>query len=150
MRTYFEKLFKYNHWANQRYLRALMYYKGENRKILQLYSHLVSAQKIWFNRIQDLPTSSPWVEYKPEELQSLTIESTDQWLKFISDYPTDIFEKKITYKNTKGQQFETKVDDVIIHVINHSTYHRSQIAILFRQENIDPPITDYIAYIRES
>ncbi|QLH28398.1 MAG: hypothetical protein HWD63_02710 [Candidatus Parvibacillus calidus] len=36
--------------------------------------------------------------------------------------------------------------DIIFHIINHSTYHRGQIAMEFRQSGLEPLNTDYIFY----
>ncbi|WP_209331385.1 DinB family protein [Lunatimonas salinarum] len=30
------------------------------------------------------------------------------------------------------------------HIVNHSTYHRGQIATLFRESGLQPVVTDYI------
>ena len=54
----------------------------------------------------------------------------------------------ILYKTTKGQAFENKTSDILFHIINHSTYHRGQIAADFRQTGTEPLSTDYIFYKR--
>jgi uncharacterized damage-inducible protein DinB len=36
----------------------------------------------------------------------------------------------------------------MIHLVNHSTYHRAQIAILLRQQGFEPVNTDFITYDR--
>ncbi|MBI3466927.1 MAG: hypothetical protein HY000_28265 [Planctomycetes bacterium] len=50
--------------------------------------------------------------------------------------------RRATYRNT--------VCDILIHVVNHSSYHRGQLAILLGQEEKTPPVTDYIAYLRDA
>ena len=37
----------------------------------------------------------------------------------------------------------------MLHVVNHSSYHRGQMALLLGQEGKSPPATDYIFYLRE-
>jgi uncharacterized damage-inducible protein DinB len=39
--------------------------------------------------------------------------------------------------------------DLIRHVVNHSTYHRGQLATQLRQLGQIPPATDFIVYRRE-
>lgn len=34
------------------------------------------------------------------------------------------------YSNIKGEKFTSTLDDILIHVFNHSTYHRGQVALL--------------------
>jgi uncharacterized damage-inducible protein DinB len=52
----------------------------------------------------------------------------------------------IQYSNRKGQIFNNSARDILFQVINHSTYHRGQIATEFRQSGLEPLLTDYIYY----
>jgi uncharacterized damage-inducible protein DinB len=36
------------------------------------------------------------------------------------------------------------------HVVNHSTYHRGQLAMMLRQLGQAPPSTDFTRYLREA
>ena len=36
----------------------------------------------------------------------------------------------------------------MIHLVNHSSYHRAQIAMLLRQKGMEPINTDFITYDR--
>jgi uncharacterized damage-inducible protein DinB len=60
----------------------------------------------------------------------------------------DSFElaQTIQYSNSKGQPFKNSAGDILFQVINHSTYHRGQIATEFRQSGLEPLLTDYIYY----
>ena len=89
-----------------------------------------------------------WEEYNLKELRSLVEEGTERWLKFIDNYPNDNFEEVINYTNTKGNKYNSCVLDIITHVINHGTYHRGQIALLMRQSELNPVVTDYIVHQR--
>jgi len=55
----------------------------------------------------------------------------------------------IAYKNFKGDSFENRVEDILTHVINHSTYHRGQIIAQLKGQLPSLPSTDYILFIRE-
>lgn len=149
MRPYFTDLIKYNDWANHRVL-ATLTEAGDQKEATKLFSHLISAQIIWLNRIKDLPTSPfpLWEEYKLTELSTMTRESTTNWLNYIKEHRMNTFEEMIFYTTTKGDKKESTIREIITHVINHSTYHRGQIANILRQNNIEPPVTDYIAYCR--
>ncbi|MGK7396080.1 MAG: DinB family protein [Candidatus Cyclobacteriaceae bacterium M3_2C_046] len=37
---------------------------------------------------------------------------------------------------------------MLYHIINHSTYHRAQIALISRQQLVIPPNSDYIFFKR--
>lgn len=57
-------------------------------------------------------------------------------------------DKTIHYTNTREQVFNNSIRDILFHIINHSTYHRGQIATEFRQNGLDPLVTDFIVYKR--
>ena len=54
----------------------------------------------------------------------------------------------MNYKTSNGLAFNNSIHDTLLHVINHSTYHRGQIASDFRQNGLEPLVSDYIFYKR--
>ena len=52
----------------------------------------------------------------------------------------------VQYVTGKGQTFSNSLHEILFQVINHSTYHRGQIATEFRQSGLEPLLTDYIFY----
>ena len=150
VRKHFVDLIKYNDWANQRILITLEKMPEVNDRLLLLYGHLISAQIVWLNRIKDLPTSPfpLWTDYNLSELRTMTEESTANWISYMDEHRMETFEEMIFYKNTADKNFESTIREIITHVVNHSTYHRGQIAMELRSMGIDPPLTDYIAYTR--
>jgi uncharacterized damage-inducible protein DinB len=40
------------------------------------------------------------------------------------------------------------VEDILLQIFLHGTYHRGQVALLLRQGEATPAPTDYIAYVR--
>ncbi|ELR72856.1 DinB protein [Fulvivirga imtechensis AK7] len=151
MKKHFRDLFQYNDWANQRVLITLEQSDFKNEKLLLLFSHLLSAQIVWLNRIKDIPTSPfpIWEQYKLRELRSMTEESSSNWLNYLDTHKFETFEEMVFYKNSNGRKFENTIREIINQVINHSSYHRGQIASLLKEEGIEPPVTDYIAYARQ-
>ena len=150
MKKYFRNLFKYNDWANQQLLITLENHDIKNERIIVVFGHLISAQIIWLNRIKELPTSPfpLWEHYKVRELKSMVEESSRNWLNYLDEHQLDTFEEMIFYRNSKGNQYESTIGDIITHVIAHSAYHRGQVAALMRDEGVQPPVTDFIHFRR--
>ena len=148
-KDHFIHLFKYNDWATMQTAESIINLKKKNRKSEELLSHIISAQKIWLNRIlgKDIVTD-PWQKLTQEEWTSQSTPQTAEWINFLEGLHEDDFEKRIEYTNTKGELFTNTIKDVIVHVINHSTYHRAQIAQLVKQSGGEPAKTDYIFYQR--
>lgn len=138
----------YNNWANSTLLAALK----TNADVLpqscvNLFSHIMNAQMIWLYRINgQQPTVSVWQEHNLETCSALLAES-GQGLAAIEN-PEDHALPLIQYRNSAGTAFETAVPDILLHVFNHGTYHRAQIAKEMKQHGIDPVNTDYIQFVR--
>lgn len=151
MKKYFRKQFKYNDWANYRVLITLEKSTEDDDRLATLYSHLISTQIIWLNRIKGLPTSPfpLWEKYKLNELRTMTEENSTNWANYLEEHRFETFEEMIFYKNSKGARHENTIGDIISQVISHGAYHRGQIASLFKEVGLQPPATDYVSYIRE-
>jgi len=54
----------------------------------------------------------------------------------------------MNYKTTNGLAFNNSIRDTLFHVINHTSHHRGQIASDFRQNGLEPLVSDYIFYKR--
>jgi len=123
--------------------------KKKNNKSEELLSHIISAQKIWLNRILGRNTViDPWHKLTQEDWIPQSIPITAEWINLLESFKENDFERRIEYTNTKGEKFFNTVKDIIVQVINHSTYHRAQIAQLVRQSGGEPAKTDYIIYQR--
>ena len=148
-KDHFIHMFKYNDWATRQTAESIMNLKRKNKKTEELLSHIISARKIWLNRILGKETAlDPWQMLTKEELTPQSIPVTAEWINLLEGLQEKDFERRIEYKNFKGEKFSNTIKDIIVHVINHSTYHRAQIAQLVRQSGGEPARTDYIVYQR--
>jgi uncharacterized damage-inducible protein DinB len=143
-------MFKYNLWANERVFNSLNEFKNPPDKAVELFSHIIASQIIWIDRIQANPAKhkTSWQKFSLSEINELYKNINGEWVKFVSNSTDADIEKEIEYQNTIGERFRNKIKDVITHVLNHSTYHRGQIASIVRKEGGVPAVTDYIAYKR--
>ena len=51
-----------------------------------------------------------------------------------------------TYTDSKGQNWSYPVWQLILHLMNHQTYHRGQVAVLLRRLGATPPATDLLDF----
>ena len=151
MKSHFTGLFQYNDWANQKLLICLQKNKIDDELILTLFQHILAAQNIWLERIthENYGENQLWAATPLLDLIQATHDSSDRWNNFLENYQMPNFEEVIAYSNTKDIPFETKLSDILIHVINHGTHHRGQIMRLLREKDIAPPQLDYIFFCRE-
>ena len=47
----------------------------------------------------------------------------------------------------KGDTFTRPLGETLVHIVNHGTYHRGQVATLLRQLGKIPASTDYLLYL---
>lgn len=148
MKPYFIKLYQYNEWANRRVLAALESQMVDDEKILSLFSHLLSANFLWLHRIKGLPPPALelWKTYPLTRLRELVDEGSRLWNDFVAS--TDDFNRTLKYKNYVGDYYENNVEHIMMHLVNHGTYHRGQIALLLRQKGYEPVNTDLITWDR--
>ena len=76
--------------------------------------------------------------------------SAQRWQSVLDGRAATDLDQPIAYTNSKGISFETPLRDLLSHVVNHSTHHRAQIALVLRDANIAPPLTDYISFVRDA
>ena len=148
MKEFFIKWYHYNAWANRRVITCLEQQNVLDEKILSVFGHLMAANFIWLNRIKDLPKSKYelWGKYNLEELRNMVEEAGQLWESFINE--NENFDRLMKYHNYVGDYFENNVQQIMIHLVNHGTYHRGQVAMLLRQKGFDPVNTDFITYDR--
>jgi uncharacterized damage-inducible protein DinB len=148
MKQYFLKLYQYNAWANKRVIKALTTQSVNDSKILSLMGHIVAAQFLWLHRIKGLPPAEVklWGEYTLLQVTSMAEEAGKLWLEFIES--EENFNRELTYNNYVGDPYTNNVEMIMIHLVNHSSYHRAQIAMLLRQHGLEPINTDFITYDR--
>ncbi len=147
MQNYFKDLLQYDRWANEQVFAKLLSLEAPE-KAIRLMAHIIAAQEIWLSRILNDEFSSKTVF--PDWSLTTTIENAEvnhNKLDKLIRNETD-FNRTIHYQNTKGKSYSNKLDDILIHLFNHGTYHRAQIATLMRQSGLDPAVTDYIAFKR--
>ncbi|RVT76696.1 damage-inducible protein DinB [Flavobacterium sufflavum] len=145
---FFKDTFEYNYHFNQELIQL---FEKEKQiipeKSIKLLNHLINAQEIWNARILNQDISVDVWEIRPlENLKNHNETNYNQSLSILSSIELS---KKIEYKNSKGIVFSNTVQDIIFHVINHSTYHRAQIASDLAANGIEPINTDYIFYKRK-
>jgi uncharacterized damage-inducible protein DinB len=148
MKEYFLKLYRYNAWSNDRVMNGLSRQKVSHEKILTLMGHVVAAQFIWLHRIKGLPPPALklWDAYKLADLVKLAADAGTQWIEFVES--TDNFNRELSYNNYVGDPYVNNVESIMIHLVNHSTYHRGQVAMLLRENGLEPINTDFITYDR--
>jgi uncharacterized damage-inducible protein DinB len=140
--------FSYDAWANHEVLAAIRA-AGADERSLQLMSHIIGAERLWLERLQQQPQStSVWPKLDLEQCEAQAAEMKQLWSEYL-DAIGGNFSLAISYKNSKGKPWTSTILDILAHVGMHSAYHRGQIATHMRANGKTPAYTDFIHGVRQ-
>jgi uncharacterized damage-inducible protein DinB len=154
-------LYRYNSWANQRILNTATQTTAEQFLMPDSYphgglrgtlTHVLSAEWAWRNRWEG---TSPVAHLKPEAfatLDALRARWTEEE-KALDAFVANLIDEKLNaifqYKNFRGEALENILWQVMAHVVNHGTQHRSEAAAMLTELNHSPGDIDFIIFLRE-
>lgn len=111
-----------------------------------LLSHVLSAQHIWAKRILgEKPDYAVWEVFKPDDFETVYQMNMSLLENILT---AKVLTQEVNYQNSKGS-FSNTIEEILMHVCNHGTYHRGQLAKMLKQAGYAPPVTDYIMLKRE-
>jgi uncharacterized damage-inducible protein DinB len=143
--AHLKRLFAYEWWANADVVAALGRIPEPPAKAVELMAHIVAAQRLWLERLQQVPQSTPvWPQLSVVQCREQLADLRVRWERYLDRLRLDGLRASIAYTNTKGEAHHSLVEDVLTHVAMHSAYHRGQIASVLRAAGHQPPYTDYI------
>ena len=154
-------LYDYNAWANHRTLEASATLKEEQftrdlgssfRSVRDTLAHIMDVEWLYLERWSGRsPTDLPPAEDYPNQANIVA-----RWKgierdlnRFVSTRNAADLAQRIDYRNTKGIAFSNPLWEMLRHLVNHSTYHRGQVATLLRQSGTKPASTDLILFYRQ-
>ncbi|NND73356.1 MAG: hypothetical protein HKN43_17405 [Rhodothermales bacterium] len=149
-KTYYAVQFDYNLWANQEIAEALKRQESaiSNRQ-KAILGHILGAEQLWLDRLQ---ASSSGIMVWPEVTINGFLESVRRlnlaYLSLLDEIDAEEFSRPVAYVNSEGIPWANRVEEILIHVLLHSSYHRGQLALLIRDEGGTPVLTDFIHAVR--
>lgn len=143
---------EYSRWASERTLDAARPLTQEELErdlhnshggVLGTLTHVFQSDRIWLSRLRGTPRftlgdtdESLRIENLGEEW-SRVADGFQEWLAGTKD-----FKAILDYTNLAGQRHRLPLWQVVLHVVNHATYHRGQITTMLRQLGYSPIATD--------
>jgi uncharacterized damage-inducible protein DinB len=147
VREYLLELARFDAWANAELLAAVRSVK-DDEKVSKLLAHLTAAKHSWIARIigNDVPADfTLWPNWSREESgRRLRLLDRELVAVVTRDEPSRV----AAYANQRGAEFESVVSDIVIHLANHGSYHRGQLASAVKNAGGIPAVTDFIAWVR--
>jgi len=121
-------------------------------RAVELLSHLLRVQDVWFGRVEGTAHAdlALWVDEDLAACAERAGTSMARWQSMLKERSGNALDQPVVYTNSTGTRFETPLRDLCRHVVNHSTHHRAQIALVLREADVAPPPTDYIFFVRDA
>ena len=150
MMEHVRRLFAYTDWANRETLASLKMAAAPPARALKFMSHIIAAERLWLDRLKPGKNKVVvWPELTLDECEAQVTELAQLWQDYLSDLNPSELRQTVTYTNSKGEPWENAVEDILMHVVMHSVYHRGQIASDLRASGDTPPYTDFIHCVRQ-
>jgi uncharacterized damage-inducible protein DinB len=133
-------------WADDLMLAAVAEHATGDIAILQ---HIYLGEEVWLRRVQgDREVQIPQLE-APSDIAGLA----DSWPALHRRWAdwagmTDNWAVRIPHRNLKGNEFNMPAWQIVLHLVNHGSFHRGQIAARLRAAGVTPPATDLIVFYR--
>ena len=122
------------------------------RSVRDTVAHIYAADWIWYRRwIGEAPASLIAYDQFPDatSLRTAWKELEGQVRTFVDRLGEDGVDRLFDYKLLSGVPDTAPFWQMLVHVVNHGSYHRGQVTTLMRQLGAHPPgPTDLIAFFR--
>ncbi len=142
----FLKQILYESWANNVVIDAYVDTSFPMKQTHQIISHNLNAFSIWLKRLKnEEETIKLWDLHTVDELRLLTFTLYYEWSTYLNSLDDRDFEKKIHF-TFWGKNATISVEDLLIHLITHSSYHRGQVMLQLKGKLSDLPHSTYIAF----
>ena len=141
LRRHLERQLRHDQWAHVEVRDALRALAPPPPATVRLYTHLIATEHLWIARIDRRESpAAVWPDWSLEDADPWRVELASLWAPVLerdADEP-------IEYTNSRGEPWTSTVIDIVTHVLQHSAYHRGQIASRLRADGHSPPYTDFV------
>lgn len=154
-------LIDYNYWARNRMLASVAQLPAEQltrpmgssfASVLDTVTHIYMAEWIWYRRWKSEPPARPDLSglSDVERIRAAWAPLEHDIRTFVDALGPEGLMRSLEYRSLAGQPATSLFWEMIVHVVNHGTYHRGQIATFLRQLGAAPAqSTDMIVFFRE-
>lgn len=136
-------------WADERTIEGYQTLPDGRADALRWLAHVAGSQHMWLSRIAGRePRYAVWPALDIAACAALLLENHDAFDELLASTDEAGIARVVRYVTSKGDTFDSRVGDILVHVGMHSQYHRGQVAAAVRAGGGEPLATDYIVWRR--
>jgi uncharacterized damage-inducible protein DinB len=141
--THLDKLAAHTVWANGEWIRFVDENFPSDEYLLTRLSHILLGEQAWFQRIvgEELDRDI-WRMMTIPQLRELHAKHA----AFYRELLAGNLERVIAFKRFTGEEYQSGVSDILLHLTLHGAHHRGQIATYVSKQGKPPINTDFIQY----
>jgi len=147
VKVFLNQLFDYNFYCNKQLIERCEQMSQVPEKSIWLFSHILNTHHRWNAKLMDKKAEYDLFQIHPIS-DWAEIHYENQRNSFEITMNTSDFDRRVDYENDEGRLFTNTVQDILFHIINHSTHHRGQMSTDFRNNEIEPIPLDFVMYKR--
>jgi uncharacterized damage-inducible protein DinB len=156
-------LTRYKKWANDRLFRALALVPEEEMtaerpivfgSLLRTLNHVRAMDLVWKGHLEGRPhglttrnpeTSPPFAELRDSQAE------IDAWyVQYAERLSPAAAAEVVAFEFIGGGKGSLARSEMLLHAVNHGTYHRGNVASMLYQVGRTPPTTDLPVFLREA
>jgi uncharacterized damage-inducible protein DinB len=149
----FFKQFEFEKWSNIMILNALRKLTEESPRAHTLFCHLLNSHSMWLSRVTKTDFKVGLFEERDlEACEKFIAENYEAWMQSLSTKTDKDLEESIEFMGAwenPPKKRKMLIEDALIHIINHSSYHRGQIVVHIKGKVDELPLSTYIMYASE-
>ena len=156
------RLTRYNAWANKEIFDAVAALPGDEatrpraslfKNMVHTLNHNYVIDRIWQTHLEGREHGYT-ARNTPDHPQLAELwrlqQEIDRWYIDWSDHLSDAaLEEEVAFTLIGGNRGVMTRGEILLHVVNHTSYHRGFVADLFYQIPARPPTTDLPVFLRE-
>ena len=141
--TYLWKLIHHCTWANEVWIRFIRDNCPDDEYLLKRMSHVLLGEQAWFQRMSgEEPDRDIWrVMTIPEPWVVL-----DRHRSFYHDVLSGSVDRVIAFKRFTGEEYQSSVSDILLHLCLHGTHRRGQMATYVSSKGMKPIDADFVQF----
>jgi uncharacterized damage-inducible protein DinB len=121
------------------------------KSLFDTLNHVYLAELVWLKRVQGDPDVKLAELPRPPDLSALAqawpaVHQT--WIDWAGPLSTGDLQETLILRTAQGAELQVPLWQIVLHLVNHGSYHRGQLATMLRQAGIKPPGTDLMAFYR--
>lgn len=122
--------------------------------LLRTLHHTYCMDQVWKSHLLGVPHG--FTSRNPEHcpgfrvLHSAQADMDDWYVQYAQRLDERSCEEPVPFTYIGGGEDQMRRGDIVLHVVNHATYHRGHVAMMMYGLSVPPPTTDLPVFLRDA